>query len=123
MGGKREALCGGDRRLPMVLREGNKRRLGVVGEGGPSAASCLLAESLNIAPFQRQAQMGLRCNRSAMGLQVTTLGEGVEQRPSSKQRGMLLLQDLADPWAGKGVRGSGWRRWGLLLSSLPSFRE
>jgi len=48
--------------------------------------------------------MGLRCNGSAMGLRVTTLGEGVEQRPSSKQRGMLLLQDLADPRAGKGVQ-------------------
>lgn len=64
--------------------------------------------------------MGLRCNGSAMGLQVMTLGEGVEQRSSSKQRGMLLLQDLADPRAGKGMRGPRGCRWGLPLSSLPS---
>lgn len=64
----------------------------------------------NVAPFLIQAQKGLRCNWSAVGLQVVAPGRGAEQRPSSKQterNAPAPSQGLAELQAGEWVQG--WR--------------
>lgn len=59
------AQRGGEGRLSTILRQGTDI-WGVLG----GVLCCILSPGWisNIAPFQSQAQKGLRCNRSAMGL-------------------------------------------------------
>lgn len=64
--------------------EAGNRHLEAAG-GGPLLHPISWLNS-DIAPFLIQALKGLRCNWSAMGLQVVAPGWGAEQRPSSKNK-------------------------------------
>lgn len=66
----------------MVSRQGTDIRRQL---GGPLLHPISWLNS-DIAPFLIQALKGLRCNWSAMGLQVAAPGWGAEQRPSSKNK-------------------------------------